>query len=385
MKEELYMSFNIIIGADIVPTKSNFELFKSGDIVTLIGSDLVEILSQADYTIFNLEVPLTDNHNPIKKWGPHLIAPTETIVGLKKINPHFFSLSNNHILDQGIPGLKSTVDLLENMGIDYSGVGENIHEAKKPFIKEIDEKKIGIYCCAEHEYSIAADNEPGANPFDPLESPDHIIELKKQVDYLIVLYHGGKEHYRYPSPNLQKTCRKLVDKGADLVVCQHSHCVGCEEKYKYGTIIYGQGNFIFDDTENEFWQTGLLIRLDDQFNISYIPIVKNKNKVRLAKYSVGQEILDSFYKRSEEIKVPGFVKKSYALFAKNMENHYLYRFSGKFGTNIFTRALNKITFYKFIKHFYPKRCKLSIENVLSCEAHRELAIELMRNTKNENF
>ena len=44
------------------------------------------------------------------------------------------------------------------------------------------------------------------------------MELKKQCDYVIVLYHGGKEHYRYPSPYLQKVCRKIVDKGADIVV-----------------------------------------------------------------------------------------------------------------------------------------------------------------------
>ena len=25
-----------------------------------------------------------------------------------------------------------------------------------------------------------------------------------------------------PSPNLQKTCRKIVEKGGDLVICQHT-------------------------------------------------------------------------------------------------------------------------------------------------------------------
>ena len=79
-------------------------------------------------------------------------------------------------------------------------------------------KKIGIYACVEHEFTVATEKESGANPIDLLETPDHIVELKKQCDYVIVLYHGGKEQYRYPSPNLQKTCRKLVEKGADLVV-----------------------------------------------------------------------------------------------------------------------------------------------------------------------
>ena len=79
-----------------------------------------------------------------------------------------------------------------------------------------------------------------------MESLDHIQNLKDQCDYVIVLYHGGKEHYRYPSPYLQRVARKMVEKGADLVVCQHSHCIGCYEKYKDSMIIYDQGNFIFE-------------------------------------------------------------------------------------------------------------------------------------------
>lgn len=372
------MPFRIMIGADLVPTESNAELFKRGDARTLVGEELLEKLNSADYTIFNLEVPLTDEQHPIIKCGPNLIAPTATIAGLRSINPHFFGLANNHILDQGTEGLASTIKVLKDAGIDYSGVGKDLDEASKPFIKEIGGRRIGIYCCAEHEFSIATETEPGANPFDPLESLDHVESLKKETDYVIVLYHGGKEHYRYPSPYLQKVCKRLVDKGADLVVCQHTHCIGCEEKYKEATIVYGQGNFLFDDSDSEFWQTSLLIELDENFKISYIPIVKSDNKVRIADEKRKQEILAGFYKRSEEIKKPGFINKSYATFAERMEKEYLHRFSGAFGRNIFVRALNKFTSYGFMKKLYPVTSKVAIENALDCEAHRELAIEAMR-------
>ncbi len=392
------MPARIIIGADLVPTESNYELFKNGDAETLVGRELLEKLNHADYTIFNLEVPLTDEQHPIVKCGPNLIAPTATMKGLKAINPHFFGLANNHILDQGVEGLESTVKVLEAADIDYTGVGKNLAEAEKPFIKEIGGKKIGIYCCAEHEFSIATETEPGANPFDPLVSLDHVKALKRKADYVIVLYHGGKEHYRYPSPYLQKVCRRLVDKGADLVVCQHSHCVGCEEKYKGGTIVYGQGNFLFDDCDNEFWATGLLVeveipdgigaadtgesswnslRLKDA-KVSYIPIVKDGNKVKLADEKRSQEILDGFQKRSDEIKEPGFISKSYSTFAGQMEKEYLSRFSGAFSRNLFVRVLNKFTSYGFMKKMYPVNSKVAIENAIDCEAHRELAIEAMR-------
>ncbi|MFP3360883.1 CapA family protein, partial [Planococcus sp. SIMBA_143] len=85
---------------------------------------------------------------------------------------------------------------------------------------------------------------------------------------------GGKEHYRYPSPYLQKICRKFVEKGADIVICQHSHAVGCFEEYHNSTIIYGQGNFVFDNSNIEFWQTSILvdINIKDGITIDYIPI-----------------------------------------------------------------------------------------------------------------
>ena len=35
--------------------------------------------------------------------------------------------------------------------------------------------------------------------------------------------------------------RFIIEQGARMVICQHSHCAGCYEKYQNGHIIYGQG------------------------------------------------------------------------------------------------------------------------------------------------
>lgn len=199
---------SIVIGADLVPTKSNVELFEKGDIDTLIGSELKDIILNADYRIFNLEIPLTDESAPIKKCGPNLIASTKCISAYQTMNIDLLTLANNHILDQGKKGLDSSIKTLKNAGISYVGVGDSIKDASKPKIISCNGKKIGIYACVEHEFTVATEKDSGANPIDLLETPDHILELKKQCDYVIVLYHGGKEQYRYPSPNLQKTCRK---------------------------------------------------------------------------------------------------------------------------------------------------------------------------------
>lgn len=365
----------IIIAGDLVPTKSNIELFNNADIEKLLGEGLLSIWYNADIRIFNLEVPLSDKEDPIEKCGPNLIAPTSTIEGIKALQPSLITLANNHIFDQGINGLKSTKKVLQEYGIPFVGIGDNVIDASKPYIIKQDEFKIGVYACAEHEFSIATDNTPGANPFDPLESLDHIQNLKFECNYVIVLYHGGKEHYRYPSPYLQKVCRKMVEKGADLVVCQHSHCIGSYEKYRNSTIIYGQGNFIFDNSDNEYWRNSLLIKIeigDHGIDINYIPIIKESNVIRLASKEVGQNIIASFQKRSMAIMKSGFVEEKYKELAGDKIESYLREISGMGKwVSRFDRYLLKS---KILKHMFKKKRLLVLQNYIECEAHRELIL-----------
>ena len=378
-------NMNILIGADLVPTESNAEYFVKGDIRHLFGDELVTVLNYADYRIFNLEVPLTKKASPIPKCGPNLIADTDTVSGYKAAGTDLLTLANNHILDQGTDGLGSTLKTLEDAGISYVGVGNTPIEAARPFIFECDGKKIGVYACAEHEFSLVTDCSAGANPIDLLESPDHVVKLKAQCDYVIVLYHGGKEHYRYPSPDLQKVCRKLVEKGADLVICQHSHCIGCEEKYAGGTIVYGQGNFLFDYSDNECWQTGMLVEIDDDFGISYRPLVKSGNCVRLADEENRQKILEGFYKRSEEIKSPDFVESEYSKFADTFRISYMRALSGK--NSFIFRVLNRLTggwlLRETLRRKYPVVNKYQVINFMDCEAHRELMLRAISMVKDK--
>lgn len=375
----------VLIGADLVPTETNTELFAAGDVRELVGDALLEILRSADLRIFNLEVPLTDKATPIDKNGPALIASTATVAAYKALGVDWLTAANNHIMDQGFAGMESTRKVLEENSIGYLGIGDDLEEAAKPRIIELQGKKLGIYACVEHEFSVAEETRAGANPFDPLESPDHVAALKAQCDFVIVLYHGGKEHYRYPSPNLQKTCRKLVEKGADLVLCQHSHCVGCEEKYLQGTIVYGQGNFLFDHSKSEFWQTGLLVQLDDDFQVSYIPLCKKEHVVRLALPEETAQVLEGFASRSEQIKDGTFLKQQYARFAKETSQHYLLAFSSINHKKLCYRVLNKLSgnrwFRWYLRRNYNKNKLLAIRNYVECEAHREVLLAyLQKNT-----
>ena len=369
----------LVIGADFVPTDGNSNVFAAGDGEALIGAELLTLVQGADYAVFNLEVPLTDTPSPIVKCGPCLDAPTSTIAGLKAVDPWAFTLANNHIMDQGVDGLRSTMNVLEGAGLQYFGAGANLAEAKKPLVVNVDGVVVGIYGCVEHEFSVAGEFSAGAAPYDPLDSFDDVRDLASRCDYVIVLYHGGKEHYRYPSPQLQRRCRKFAECGAQLVVCQHSHCIGCKENWGDATIVYGQGNFLFDDADSEeieCWKTGLLleVELGDQLAVEYHPLVKSGAAVRLGIGAEAEAILNGFNLRSEEIKEADFVEKSYREFAEGMLNSYLSCGIPGSGSLVF-RVLNKLSRAHLADKLIDIKSGLALLNHVECEAHSELLIE----------
>lgn len=379
------MDFTILIGGDLVPTASNEKEFQDGSVPLLADKNLWDIITSAGYRIFNLETPITDVKNPIAKEGPKFIAKSSTMEGIKALKTDLVALANNHILDQGEQGLNDTINSLNQYGIAYVGAGCNLFEACKPYIIEKEGLRIGVYACVEHEYTIAAEQKAGANPFEPLDSLDHITELSKCCDYTLVLYHGGKEFYRYPSPYLQKVCKRMIEKGANAVVCQHSHCIGCQENYMGGVILYGQGNFLFDREERanrEFYQTGLLIKLSfhETIELSYIPIIKNGKGVCLAEKEDTNKILKDFYRRSEEIMEIGFVEKKYHEFALQQGSRYLLRFSkiGDLLSAIDMKFLKGKILDRSLGRLFTARQKRNIENTMQCETHRELLLTYLQ-------
>ncbi|MFC2821459.1 MAG: CapA family protein [Spirochaetales bacterium] len=357
----------ILIGADMVPTKSNMNSFTSGKMDDILDVKLIDCLKSADYRIFNLEIPLTDHHKPIKKCGPNLISPLAAVKGYQAVKANLLTLANNHIMDQGEQGLYSTLKALDGEGISHVGAGSNLENAQRPFILEKEGLKIGIYACAEHEFSIAEKSKAGANPFDCPASYLHVSELKKHCDKVIVLYHGGKEHYRYPSPGLRKSLKGFAKAGADLVIAQHSHCIGCMEKFKGAEIIYGQGNFLFDGDKNPFWNTSLLIQADisrESAEVSYVPLERCGSGVRI---SDNDSILRDFKSRSKEILQDGFVEKSFDKFVSNYFKMIIEEHSGakKFMLRIFIW---------FLRHLVGRRLRLMLLNYVECESLNEVLV-----------
>jgi len=357
------------VAGDLAPTGSNAAHFLSGEIAGALDGKLLALLLEADARAINLEAPLFDGSSPIMKAGPALSAPTACAKGLARLKP-VLALSNNHILDHGPAGLFSTLKALRAEGIPFFGAGENLGEAAKPFVLEKDGLKIGIVAVCEREFSVAGESSPGANPFDPLETPDQVARLRADSDFVVALYHGGIECYRYPSPELRKTLRKLAEKGADLVVCQHTHCVACYEEYMGSTIVYGQGNLLFDRKNDEYWRTALVVRatFSDRLTVQYLPVVHEGGRALLAEGPEAAAILDGFHARSAEILSPGFVEEEFSRRAERVFPRAMFALSGN--DRLLTKIDRRLGGY-FTRRAFTRRRLIDSVNLIECQALRE--------------
>jgi poly-gamma-glutamate synthesis protein (capsule biosynthesis protein) len=367
----------VIIGGDVCPTKGDTAYFVGGN-VDGIFHDLMDEIRQADLSLVNLECPLIDEDHPIAKCGPNLRAPVAAIHALREAGIDVLNLANNHIMDHGAPGLECTLATAQGAGISTVGAGRNRSEARKMLIRPVRGIRVGIMGVAEHEFSIATETKSGANPLDPIDITRHFPTARADVDYLIVLLHGGNETYPYPSPRLVDTCRFFVEQGANAVICQHSHCIGCYEEYRGAHIVYGQGNLIFDNPRpTSGWNEGVLVRLhisgDGASRMELVPYEQSRVGVGARKLPPhdAKMLLQAMAERSANLVIPGFIEEQWLQFCRKTKHWYL---SALLGHGRILTRLNRHG--HLVRLLYPPSARSAMLNMIRCEAHREALITI---------
>lgn len=360
----------LAIFGDICPTKDYRNNFL-GKPEILFGSAL-ELLQDADFSVCNLECPICEMTPASQKTGPHLKSSYAEFEILKKSGLCACSLANNHILDYGKSGLVQTLSCLEENRVLFWGAGVTSNQAAKPLYLEKSGLKIGLLSFAEQEFNRTS-NGVGANIFDPYISLQQISATKANCDRLIVLYHGGIEHYNYPSPLLQKKCRAIVDAGADAVLCQHSHCIGTIETYHNAPILYGQGNSIFGYRETDAsWNEGLVVMFEvdkDEMHIRYELLQALESGIILADEDIRDVRLAQIAQESQKLAFPGFINREWKTFCEKTSPMYLPML---FGRGRAFNKINRILRNRLIQVLYPVRKKLVALNLIRCDAHREV-------------
>lgn len=369
---------SILFGGDICPMGRIQHAFIEGK-ADEIFHDLLEEITSVDLSVVNLECPLISYETPIIK-DAVLGANIRCINGFVAAKWHVLNLANNHSFDHGAKGLQETTHTIKEMGLSVVGAGVNRNDAQTPFIKEIYGERIVIYSMAEHEFSIADDKTPGSNPLDLINFVN-AIRQHKQNGVFVVLIHGGKEYYPYPTPEMIRRCRFMVDMGADAVICCHTHCPLPWEIYADRPIVYGLGNLIFEPLrkQHKSWHEGYLIKLIFENNrvcFKIIPYIQSQTKLGAQKMDRPTQNLffDEMQRKSEDIKDDALMEDRWIKYCKHQKETYM---AGLFGYN---RMMRKVSNF-LLKILHPKKEILRALLLVQCETHREVLNTIFRDER----
>ncbi len=365
------------------------DFYGGGRIDTLIAeekyseifNDFLPVIQQSDLAITNLESALLEKGTSIEKTGPPIKSSPKTIKALEFAGFKLVSLANNHIMDFGMEGLQSTLNACKAHSIDHVGAGKDQNDASMGYFKEIKGKRVAVLNFAENEFSTTHDNSPGANPVDPINNFRDIQVAKGKADYVIVIVHGGHEMYNLPSPRMKKLLRFYADAGASAVIAHHTHCYSGYEVYRGIPIFYSLGNFIFDNEGlvNREWNYGYAVRLElgHQIGFTLIPYEQCNPQAGVKLLINDKDVFEENIERLNTIiqndaslydefnKYCGRVRKLYSF--------YLEPYS--------IRLLHHLRNRGIIPSVLSKRKKLLYLNLIRCESHRDVVINILRNDR----
>ncbi|BBP92749.1 hypothetical protein BsIDN1_63670 [Bacillus safensis] len=105
----------------------------------------------SDYVTGNFEHPIASDKEQAAQKNIHLKTDEDSVQALKDLNFSVLNFANNHAADYGEKGLNNTINAFEQNGMDYTGAGRNLQDAKQNIsYKKVNGVKIatlGFYRC----------------------------------------------------------------------------------------------------------------------------------------------------------------------------------------------------------------------------------------------
>ena len=240
-------------------------------------AEISEVLSNADYTIANMEGTV-GKYNKSKYSGyPQFNCPETILEALKDSGVDFLTLANNHMLDRFFDGIKNTVGWVQQYGFDYVGAYRTQEERNTPTVYEVNGIKIGFVAYTHSTNSIeklAKGLDPGATQYGVpyIQKADIAADIKRVKDagaeVVIALPHWGDEYKDQPNGTQVKYAKRLAMAGADIIIGSHSHIVqpmdyvdftDNEGKARRAFLMFSMGNFLSDHYKIQGTDCGVVL------------------------------------------------------------------------------------------------------------------------------
>lgn len=252
-------------------------------------TEVREIFLNDDWTVGNLECPISENKNAAAKAKRFIFRADIANAGaLKRAGFDCLSLANNHSMDYQSKGLSDTMHFLSENGLSYVGAAEN---AFGNFSRIFEKNGIRIGLLAYSTFPPEGFFYDEDRATIKYISPADMDKLREDLqaldcDFKIVYFHWGREFVPYPIETQQILAKKAIDDGADFVLGTHPHVLQPSESYKGKYIYYSIGNFIFDTQIPPNTDKGMILQLtinkQGLVEIREIPVKIEQAKARIA-------------------------------------------------------------------------------------------------------
>lgn len=220
---------------------------KGADALFTRGIDSLFFSAQA--VVGNLECPATTIVAPVQKRYIFRAEPTWLAV-LRKHGFTHLNLANNHSIDQGREGLVDTWRNVQRAGLVPIGAGTTMQAAAQPVLLCSSPRKVWLLASLRlslENYAYLPDRPcVSQEPMEKLLSRIQQLKKKDPSCVVIVSLHWGGEHTLQPVPQQRVEAHRIINTGADALICHHTHTLQTVEDYQGKKIYYSIGNFIFD-------------------------------------------------------------------------------------------------------------------------------------------
>jgi poly-gamma-glutamate capsule biosynthesis protein CapA/YwtB (metallophosphatase superfamily) len=173
----------------------------------------------------------------------------ENLLLLKSAGFTLMGTANNHVEDQGPQGLLDTITHLKAAGLFHAGTGATEAEAWTPYLFEKQGVKVAVLAVtALHNLPASRKGAFFAASLHPAwytELPAKVRDLKKNVDFVVVALHYGKELETRTIALEQKLVESLEAAGCDLFIGGHPHVLRGIGVHRKMAAFYSMGNFLF--------------------------------------------------------------------------------------------------------------------------------------------
>ena len=374
-------SIKVLVTGDIAPLY-RLKGLTAKSVPSVLDKSFLDLVKSSDFSISNMEIPVTDHDIPISKTGPALKGNAGVTGFLKAVNFNLLTLATNHIYDLGKEGLNDTIENIKTAELDYVGAGLNLSDAKRTYYTKFNNGlKLAIVNFTENEWSVANHNRAGANPINPVENFYQIKEAKEQADKVIVISHGGSPLYPLPTPRMKKLFHFYIDAGADAVINHHTHCVSGFEEYKGKPIYYSLGNFLFDSQKikDPNWFEGMAVELTlSKESISHkyhtFDQCKGEPVLKLHKGDSKKKMDEKISRLNKILNDDEKLRQAFEEFTES--KRHLYESYLEPHSNKYFHFLRKKGFFPYLLSKKKKRLLL---NLTRCESHREVLHNILIN------